>query len=290
MMADIGFLFVPYDSGFRSARMGKGPEAIRDSGLIDRLRAVGHDVTVETITVTGEFTPEIETAFALMREVSGRVSALRELRRFPIVCSGNCNVTVGTYAGLSGRPSLLWLDGHSDFATDDDTRSGFLDGMGASMLVGDGWQHMLAGVPGYRPLAGHRLVQCGVRHYPDDAVRDRLTQSGALVVTPEQCAATDPGTVAARIMERVDPRAELHIHLDVDVFDRNMCVANTYHPDGGLAPDFVHGLIGRLAGNRTVSSLNVASYDPAVDTKHLVLPLIETIVLEITSAVGTGGA
>lgn len=281
-MNGVGFLFVPYDSGFRSRRMGRGPEVIRESGVLSELEQGGIPVTAETILIDEDFTPEVETAFALMKAVSGKVDQIHQSGRLPIVCSGNCNITVGTYAGLGGAPAVLWLDAHSDFATDDDTRSGFLDGMGAAMLVGLGWKHLLAATPGYRQLDGGRLIQLGVRHYPDESVRQRLLARGALVITCDDCLSASAEAIAATILERCEPQGKLHLHLDVDVFDRRVCQANTYHPDGGIAPEFVRQVIRILAQENVITSMNIASYDPSVDEDQFVLSQIKLIINDIS--------
>jgi len=45
------------------------------------------------------------------------------------------------------------FDAHTDLNTPAQTVSGYLDGMGVSMLTGQRWKVLMATVPGHRPLA-----------------------------------------------------------------------------------------------------------------------------------------
>src|SRR5262245_38510016 len=113
---------VPYDSGFRDARMGRGPAAL--------LPAMPSRCEVEEITPGGGFLGEVAMAFALAGQLADRVRAALAAERFPVVLSGNClPAALGTLAGLGPGVGVAWLDAHGDFHTPETTQSGFVDGM-----------------------------------------------------------------------------------------------------------------------------------------------------------------
>src|SRR5947209_3683389 len=73
MSRAIDIIVAPYDSGLRSVRMGRGPEALLDAGLVERLERRG--ATVRTNMVEVDAAPhgipsEIAAAVALQREVA----------------------------------------------------------------------------------------------------------------------------------------------------------------------------------------------------------------------------
>ena len=68
----IRILQVPYDSGQHAARMGRGPVHLTEHGLLDRLRARGHEVDVEVIETAETFPSEIKVTFDLHRRNARR--------------------------------------------------------------------------------------------------------------------------------------------------------------------------------------------------------------------------
>ena len=136
---------LPYDSGYLHERMGNGPAALMDAGLINRLRFRGHDISIRRIRYTEQPATEIKTAFALAGQLSREVEKAREDKHFSIVLSGNCNAALGTISGLgTARTGVIWFDAHGEFNTPETTTSGFLDGMGLATATGHCWRRMAA--------------------------------------------------------------------------------------------------------------------------------------------------
>src|ERR1019366_8785501 len=137
---NIRVLNVPYDSGQYRARMGCGPDRLFEFGLQPLLTRLGHNFVREDIPAPDSYLAEIKTAFALCRTVAARVRAWQQEGCFPIVLSGNCNTAVGTISGCGCRNTgVVWFDAHGESTTPDTTTSGFLDGMGISILTGQCW-------------------------------------------------------------------------------------------------------------------------------------------------------
>src|SRR5690348_17839791 len=74
----IQFLLVPYDSGRREWRMGRGPSFLLRHGVGSGIRSLGHEVDAEYIEPTGvesanpPASTEIATSFSLYRQVAVR--------------------------------------------------------------------------------------------------------------------------------------------------------------------------------------------------------------------------
>src|SRR5215211_4030004 len=110
---DIQLIQVPYDSGHKEMRTGRGPGHFLRHRLDEILRNEGHTVGSKRIKAKTSFTTEVGTAFELNRLLAERVNIARGKGRFPIVLAGNCNSCLGTIAGI-GEENLgvIWLDAH----------------------------------------------------------------------------------------------------------------------------------------------------------------------------------
>ena len=64
-MRRIHLIQVPYDSGHRGERMGRGPEYFVQQGLDHMLQAHGWTVQVETVEAQQPFHTENSTSFEL---------------------------------------------------------------------------------------------------------------------------------------------------------------------------------------------------------------------------------
>ena len=272
MTRPVQFLLVPYDSGHREWRMGRGPSFLLRHGAGSAIRALGHEVDAEYIEPSGVHSPnpptptEIATSFSLYREVASRVRTVREAGALPIVLGGNCGVTLGAVAGDGSDVAVLWLDAHGDFNTPDTTRSGFLDGMSLAILTGRCWRELAASIPGFAPVPDANVILAGARDL--DPAEDLLLKESAMTVVqgPAIRAAGVMGAIGAAL-ERLASRAgRLHFHLDADVLDATEVRANMFAAAGGLTiPELAQ--VARLAAARfEIVSVAVTAYDPAIDT------------------------
>ncbi|HEX6559320.1 MAG TPA: arginase family protein, partial [Longimicrobiales bacterium] len=157
---DISLIVVPYDSGQRAYRMGRGPEHLLSGGLADHLRAAGHSVRSTVFETAGD---EVTSAFDLAGQISKSTRSAEADGAFPIILAGNCISSLGGLAGFAMRTGLLWLDAHADFNTPETSPSGFLDGMALAVITGRCLGRQAATVPGFEPLADERIVMLGVR-------------------------------------------------------------------------------------------------------------------------------
>ena len=294
----IQFLLVPYDSGRREWRMGRGPSYLLRHGVGSTIRALGHEVDAEYVEPGGVQAPnppastEIATSFSLYRELAERTRTARENGALPIILGGNCGVSLGAVASLVSRRQILsvgdgeanypeledvgvlWLDAHGDFNTPETTRSGFLDGMSLAMLTGRCWYTLGRGIPGFRPIPERHILLAGAREL-DPAEDDLLRESELLVA---RGAARHPTRLGEQIGEELAELRRrvrrLHVHLDVDVLDEKEGRANAFAAPFGLTGAELRD-IARLAASRfEVVSVSVTAYDPAIDINGAIPPLV----------------
>ena len=95
----------------------------------------------------------------------------------PVILTGNCHSQQAVVSGLGTEPlGLVWLDCHADFNTPETTPTGYFDGYGLAMVVGDCWQTLCATVPGFIPLRQDQVLLVGVRD-TDPGEGERLERS-----------------------------------------------------------------------------------------------------------------
>jgi arginase len=282
-------ILVPYDSGHRGARMGRGPLHMREHGAIDRLRAAGHDVVESIIEAPPSFPTEIGTSFALHRVLSESVCAATASGAFPLILAGNCGSALGTVSGLrAATPNdrsdigVIWLDAHADFNTPETTTSGFLDGTSLATLTGQCWHALTASIPGFYPVSVAHVVLVGARDL-DPAEETALAQSqisrveAARMQTAGAQAALDDALtmLARRHVSRV------YLHIDLDVHDPAEAQANQYAVPGGLSPSTVRDLVRVVAERFTIAAAALTAYDPSYDADGRMLKVAMDLVGQI---------
>lgn len=276
-------LLVPYDSGRRSTRMGRGPEHLVASGLVESLRAGGHDPRVATIESAAGFRTENAVAFELARRLSDQVRTSRREGRLPLVLAGNCSTSLGTVAGLGRDPvGVVWFDGHGDLNTPETSRSAFLDGMALSVLTGRCWRAAAGGVSGFRPVEDPHVLLVGARDFdPEEA--DLLEESGIGLVRPGPIRERGVRQTLGPCLEELRQRVErVYLHLDLDVLDPGEGAANQFAAPGGLTVAEVLQAVDMIGARFETAAAALTAYDPAFDAEggvcRAAMKIVESVV------------
>lgn len=265
-MAHVELILVPYDSGQRAVRMGRGPDHLVESGLGDALAEDDHHVTVTRVESNIEPAAEVAVTFDLARGIAGAVRGARQDGRLPLVLAGNCIAALGIMAGLdSDRTGVLWLDAHGDLNTPETTRSGFVDGMALATLTGRCWRGMAATVPGFSPLPDHRIALIGARDLdpPEEALAAAL---GIRRLGTADLARHGARQAIASLVGRMSQAVgRFYIHVDLDVLDPDVAAVNQFAAPGGLSLQHVTTLVELAAQTSGIDAAALTAYDPAVD-------------------------
>ena len=254
----VRLLQVPYDSGHRSTRMGRGPEHFVAHGAAERLHLAGHEVHRTVIEPDSAWLAEIKTAFELHRVLSGAVRETVRAGDFPLVLAGSCNSAVGVMAGLPGNTGVIWFDAHGDFATPDTTKSGFLDGMGLAIVTGRCFVSPGRAIPGFIPIPDEHILTIGTRSL-DTAEVESFAVSGIVQVSVAQ---VREGGLAERLEALRSKVERVYVHVDLDVIDPSVAPANYAAAAGGLHPEELTYALHAIKERFTVVAATLASYDP----------------------------
>ena len=274
----VDLIVVPFDSGIRDVRMGRGPQHLLDIGIVEALERSNAQVRVRTVEPASDtFGAEIKISFEIQQIVSRCVSDAVEIDALPVVLSGNCNTAVGTVAGLtaaSGTPPMVcWLDAHGDFNTPETTTSGFLDGMAVAMVAGRCWNGMTATVPGFDPVPEARVLMIGARDLDSEELRSLEASEVQRVQISD----------APRAVEERNP-SHIYLHVDMDVFDTSVGRANSFAIEGGVTRDAFMSFARTIRNN--IGALAITAYDPSCDENNTMGRLAVDIVRGIVTGDG----
>jgi len=173
-------IHVPYDSGYKDYRMGRGPRNILRHLKADR------NFPVDEVEVHDRFVLEVGTSFAVAQQIAEKVRHAVSNGAFRLILAGSCISCVGTIAGLGmPSPAIIWLDAQGDFNTPETTISGFFDGMALATAVNRCWGKLAATVPGFRPVPERHVAQVGAHEF-DVNERTLLDSSEVHLVDPQR--------------------------------------------------------------------------------------------------------
>ena len=269
---NIQIILVPYDSGHKGVRSGRGPNHFIEHEIDQLLCECGHDVNIYQIDHNVSLPTEIGTGFELNRLLAECVRLAIRNNRFPLVLAGNCNSCVGTIAGVdSSRLGIVWFDAHGDFNTPETTVTGFLDGMGLAMATGRCWQALLKTVPGFVPVSENHVVHVGSRDL-DIEERKMFEQSGIPLVIPALKKESDIlESLRSALIELKNHVDRIYLHIDMDVLGTDIGQANHLAVPGGLSVEIVEDAIGMIREHFTIGGCAISSYDPTYDKGDSVL-------------------
>jgi arginase len=271
MKTDWTAIGVPIDSVGRSGGTELAPAAMRERGLLDRIRARDRgdlDVRIRD-DVRDPETGIVGAAEVLAVTVAVR-TAVREAvaaGERPLLMGGCCTLVPGALAGLrdaAGPAGVAYLDGHVDVYDGRTSPTGEAADMPMGVAFGLGprpWVDAAGGVS----ADPARVVVLGARD-PEEAADIAPLLTGPLaaltVLDPAALRATGPRERAQDAAARL---GGFWIHLDVDVLDQAAMPATDYLMPGGLEWDELAELLGPLCAAPGLAGLSLGCLNPEKD-------------------------
>jgi arginase len=222
---------VCFDGSGRSLGQSAAPLRLRDAGLsaaVPGVRITSDIVVSEPDPSRGDLAGFVNerALLEMVDAVHARVRAALQEHRFPVLYGGDCAVLLGAVPALRDlgeTAGLLFVDGHEDATTMEQSTTGEAANMEIALLLGmtgdRAPQPLRRLLPALRPEAIEMLGQ------RDEGYRREIGVSsiaGRVRVHTAKEVRLDPEQTAARAAARVGAKASgWWLHVDLDVLDRN---------------------------------------------------------------------
>jgi len=277
----------PHDETGAPQEVSRAPGTLRDIGLIERLDATDlGDVLAPPYEdferPPGKARNEAGVA-TYSRSLADAVAAGIDDDRFLVVIGGDCSIVLGCLLGAGrargkdehsqGRIGLVYVDGHADFASPEESMTGSVASMGLALAVGRG-DTQLARLAGPVPLLqGEDVALLGRRDQGQWYGHEALAVSGILdlpwaAIAPDGTAPANALVeTASSVLDRV-AASEVNgfwIHVDADVLDPEVMPAVGSPEPGGPDIDELAALLAPLVEHPKALGIALSLYDPSLD-------------------------
>jgi arginase len=272
----IGVIGVPTSAGAFAPGQEKAPAALREAGLVERLRDSGLEVSDYGDRDVWRWRPDRKHPLAqnlgqvveIVDDTAARVVESILAEEVTLVLGGDCTVGVGTVAGHVERSEsvgLIYFDLHADLNIPTSAPPGALDWMGMAHMLGDeGAERELVEVGSRTPLLAPEQVVL-FAWGPDQArphereTIDRLE----LEAIPVGQVRDDPAGAAKRALHVLGHADRVLVHFDVDVVDfTDTPLSENPGRNEGLAYEQAAAALAVLLASPDLAGITVTELNP----------------------------
>lgn len=282
MSKSVAIIGIPMDFGQLLRGVDMGPAAVRYTGLISKLRALGYQVTDlgdiripirdcnvdacadETSSVNKDkYVKEITTVCESIYTVGKRAV---ENSQFPLFIGGDHSIAVGTVAAVTHKePSgLIWIDAHADFNTPETSPSGNIHGMPLSVLLGEGHPSLVTVGRSGPKISAENVVLIGQRDI-DPEEKKRLKKTGMTVFTMRDIDEQGISAIASKALMKFSHLKRVHLTLDMDALDPVEAPGVGTPVPGGITYREAHLLMEILSDSGKITSMDLVEINPILD-------------------------
>ena len=277
----MSIVVVSLDLGQSRRGVDMGPSAIRYAGVVERLEALGHQVTDEgdihidarQLAEAGDAKlknlPEVLKANTNLAE---KVEDVVAKGQFPLILGGDHSIAIGTLAGLSMKYKnlgVIWYDAHADLNTSETSPSGNIHGMPLAVCIGLGDERLVNLHKSGRKVNPENIVIIGARSV-DPGERVLIKEQGIKVYTMHEI---DKYGMTAVMQEAIAYLNEkevdgVHLSLDLDALDPLYTPGVGTPVPGGISYRESHLAMEMLEESGMITSAEFVEVNPILDEKN----------------------
>lgn len=278
MEKQIRIVSAPSILGLKPGGVEKLPEALIESGLLDKLNSVYQIIEIPTLNNNYNNTRDPLTKClnpASIHEFSIRLKKTIENQKFtsafPIVLGGDCSILIGILAGLKsmGDYGLIFIDAHADFYQPEKSITGEVADMALAIVTGRG-PEILTNIDNLKPyVLDKNVIHIGQRDAEEAqsyGSHDIASTEIKLIDYNQIKTADMEGTVGGIIkhLKKLNP-GKFWIHFDTDVISDEENPAVDYRIPGGISFTQTKYILKRLIQTDMIQGMDVTIYNPYLD-------------------------
>jgi arginase len=298
----IGVIGVPTSAGAFAPGQERAPQALREAGLMARLRERGLEARDHGDREDWRWRPDRENRRAqnldkvveIVSDTSRRVAEAAGSGELTLVLGGDCTVGVGTVAGHSAdghRPGVIYFDAHADLNVPASVRPGTLDWMGMAHMLGEhgACAELVQAGPRVPLLEPDQVVLLGWDNVQSEAHERAAIERLRMKVIPAGEVAADPATAAARALALLDGHSQsLLVHFDVDVVDfTDTPLSENWGRNEGISYDAAASALHTLLASPRLAGVTVTELNP--DHVEAGSGSVERLVRDLAEGLSAGG-
>lgn len=272
---------VPLDHGQSRRGVNMGPSAIRYAGAIDRLEAIGHDVTdegdiqVDVAKRTELNTSNLKNVNEIIKantNLAQKVEAVVKAGSFPLVLGGDHSIAIGTLAGLAtsyNNLGVIWYDAHADMNTGETSPSGNIHGMPLAVCIGLGDDRLVNLHTDGQKVKPENIVIIGARDV-DPGERLLIKERGIKVYTMHEIDKNGMSSVMEDAIAYLQSREVdgVHLSLDLDGLDPLYTPGVGTPVPGGISYRESHLAMEMLEESGLITSAEFVEVNPILDVEN----------------------
>lgn len=280
-MLTMSIIGVPLDHGQSRRGVNMGPSAIRYAGAVDRLEAIGHEVTdVGDIQVDLAKKAEMNTSklknvdeiIKANTSLAEKVEAVVKGGSFPLVLGGDHSIAIGTLAGLSTsyeNLGVIWYDAHADMNTSETSPSGNIHGMPLAVCIGLGDERLVNLHTEGPKVKPENVVIIGARDV-DPGERLLIKEKGIKVFTMHEIDKYGMSSVMQDVIAYLQSREVdgVHLSLDLDGLDPIYTPGVGTPVPGGISYRESHLAMEMLEESGLITSAEFVEVNPILDVEN----------------------
>jgi arginase len=254
----------------------KAPAALRAAGLLEKLKAIGYEVTDFGDCAPQMFADDEEHKRA--RNLQAIVASLNDLKpraelavksgALVLVLGGDCTQIIALLTGARRyykHLSLLWFDRDADLNTPASTPSGRLDGMALAAIHGRGSAELVR-FWSEPPLVREPDTLIYGLERLDPAEQEVLSRSPLRHIYAADIKLKGATLAAQNALTQLHAEArEFMLHLDLDAIAQEEFFATNVPDSGGLSFADVQNSLNEFVKHKNLLGLDVAQYNPDKD-------------------------